>query len=69
MVELAVVAKSLVVVAFVVVEFPVITKLPMFVEEADEMKPPVSVARPETEREERVPILVREERVVTPGMT
>ena len=41
-----------VVVALVVVEFPVMTRLPFTVEEADERKPPVRVASEVTERVE-----------------
>src|SRR5258708_6360340 len=48
LVELAVEAKEAVVVAFVVVEFPTMTRLPLTVDEADERKPPVRVARPVT---------------------
>ncbi len=65
MVVEAVVAKKLVEVAFVEVEFPVMVKLPILVEEAFEMKPPVRVERPVTERDPRVPMEVRLERVAT----
>ena len=69
--KLPVVAKRDVVVAFVVVElpvtfrFPAIVKFPTTVDEAFDMKPEERVERPETESVPRVPMEVREERVVT----
>ena|SRR5438445_33597 len=58
-VEDAVVEKRLVVVAEEVVEFPVIVKFPTTVDEAPAMKAPPRVESPVTEREPRVPNVVR----------
>ena len=59
LVEEAVVAKKLVVVALVEVEFSAVKF--WRVDEASDRKPPVRVERPETLSELRVPTLVREE--------
>ena len=64
-----------VVVAFVVVEFPVMTRLPLIVEDAEERKPPESVERPVTPTVEEnvaapvtisVPVVVAPPRIVRP---
>ena len=49
LVDDAIELKCAVVVAFVVVEFPLMKRLPPMVEDADARKPPVSVERPVTE--------------------
>ena len=58
---------NVVVVAFVELAFTVVSE--RIVDDAVESIPPERVERPETESEERVPIEVRDERVVTEGLT